>query len=1036
MESDENADSWKLLSKRRAAEIPRSTSTDSIAEQAPVAVATATALAEPQKRGPGRPPGTVGSSLLRKRLRSMNNLEQEASSGPVQDRPSDIRRKTSDSHQDMFENQIVLGDQSLVGSTLQRQIHQFAKSQSQVDPCEVAAGQEPLNNPGLDILCSGTRPVTSATSLAMNSGEEIKTVSRQERRVAACVIEVAGHMWASCLHLITQLIKSEGWEGLLISKKRRYDETPLSVRLPATENSSVKAKILQTEYTLVILVHHPASGRYVHFEGRLPTWLQVLEACTANIIKHAQLEIENMVSNLHEVSEFFMLRSSIPCTDRHSSNIAAENQLRTEQPTWTLTHTFCTVHRCSTCTKSALNLLEGHVSGVLAIGLCCQMAGCTKQLRKHLSDIISERLEVKVGPPQCQEYRNQVYELRLQSIDTAKTGKKKSDKLPHLPKRQQLILNYFLNGDIESKDLVHWSPIPVKRSEVLAAFQKYVVGALIPHRCPRLQRGNFLGHERSFTWVALLALHHQLLEAVMTRFCRFAQEVPSQVGASAAGSKSVKPTFSAQESWQELMKQRSKQTQVSDAARVERPHLQELPEQTPTVLDQHDNFDPDIDWAEQNKANQRKAAAYAASNPGPILFLLLLALRPIERLMSDFIYLSSDDWDEHQQIAQAQSGKRSFRVCELLHGKQTLLFLDSISKLLLRPPCWLPYQSLNSACKTLMFRLLSREASAVQHYMVDIHKGFPFKLFDILDGNAAGVLATETCLRDDLATSFLQQFTEQELQERKALNMLSSLAHCISVDILQIEARHSAARRLSVAKSCQTWTLQFELLSAEWTNRQQVRLQASAADLALKATQQKNKAKVNRKRRGLGSKKKSGGGPYRAFLHSVWQKKNNAAAAQEFARLKQQGGPAWERLVELGHLATLARRRGILPLREARYQKARLRKQRQRCLKVGHVLSEFESQLRDAAKSWQQLSVIARRAETEQLALVEQQMLENAENEIVAAALPREQYKSQTLASLPTHTAPSFTVVRPNVAATCQDRLLMKHQDTFMSMSL
>ena len=973
------------------------------------------------KRAAGRPRGTLGDGLLRKRLRSLE--DEELAPGIVQDKSS----KSKASHSlNMPEAKEISCEDSFadIGSTLQKQLFQFSRVQAKADIGEMVAGSEPMKNVGHDILCQGTRPVSSATVLAKQSEDSIRQISRNERRVAASVIEVSGHVWASCLHMIRNLIQHEGWEGLVIAKKRRYDETPLSVRLAgdakdeSSDNTGVKAKILQSEYTLMVLVYHAARDQYVHFEGRLPTWLQVIESCTANIIRRAQLDIESIVQNLHLVAECFLLRATLPCTDRHPSNIACENQLCQEQKGWTLTHTFCTVHRCATCTKSALSLLEGHVSGVLSIGLCCQMAGCTKELRKHLSAILSERLEIRIGPPQCVEYRNEVYRLCLQTIDTSKKEKKKSeksDKMPHLPKKQQLILDTLFNGDIQSTTITHWTTVPRERSEVLGAFDKYAVGALIPHRCPRLHRGNFLGHEKAFSWVALLALHHQLLEPVITRYCHFAQTVPKQVVAPPAEGVS-----SRSDSWKELQKRRANKGQQSDAARVQRPSMFELPEATPKILQEHDNFDPDINWAEQNKANQRKAAAYAASNPGPILFVLLIILRPVGKRMQDFIFLSSDDWDDCQQASCLTVGARSFRVMELLDGKQTSRLMASVSRLLLVAPCQLPCSCLTSATRTLMFRLLSREASAVQHYMLDVHKSFPFKVFDTLNGRAEEVLAQEPCLRDDLANWILTRFTtREELESAKAVNILSSLAHCISVDILQIEARHSAARRLTIAKSCQTWTLPFQMLSAEWTNRQQVRMQSTSAQLA-QQKQRSRVAKPNRKRKALGSKKRSGGGAYRAFLHLAWKGKNTSQAACEYKRLRAENGVAWQRILELGNIATAARRQGQLPLREARYRNIADRKRQQR-LSTQPVLSEIEARLQVAQKDWQQLSVTARTAENEQLALVEGQMLEHGQEESVVTALPTGRYASQAFTSQQLGKGPAFTMVKPDVAAVVQD---------------
>ena len=103
-----------------------------------------------------------------------------------------------------------------------------------------------------------------------------------DRSVAALVLLAMGGLWCSFLNFIQQLVHSGQWKGLLFSVARRYDETPLRLRVNAKSEtqqdgksgqsgldpSGTKvpkaAKIMQSELFIHAILQHVESGRPVH----------------------------------------------------------------------------------------------------------------------------------------------------------------------------------------------------------------------------------------------------------------------------------------------------------------------------------------------------------------------------------------------------------------------------------------------------------------------------------------------------------------------------------------------------------------------------------------------------------------------------------------------------------------------------------------------------------------------------------------------------------------------------------------------------
>ena len=135
-------------------------------------------------------------------------------------------------------------------------------------------------NPAEHILACGRREIMSARVA------KEKFSSQDVRMAASILMEGSGLLWSTFLARVTELLKvGSGWTGLLFAVSRRYDETPLTLRLAeqsqesqpqgtdsqqqaATTSSKKKVtKVLQSELSVFVLLKHE-SGRYLQLDGK------------------------------------------------------------------------------------------------------------------------------------------------------------------------------------------------------------------------------------------------------------------------------------------------------------------------------------------------------------------------------------------------------------------------------------------------------------------------------------------------------------------------------------------------------------------------------------------------------------------------------------------------------------------------------------------------------------------------------------------------------------------------------------------------
>ena len=404
----------------------------------------------------GRPAGLFGRPQLRARLREERQRDRGQQQSPLEDT---IVRSAQQAVEQQAQTRLpgILSQFVNVGSSLQEQVAMFVQEQAQQ---EVQA-DEGAKNPAVMHLFSGRRPITTLAAMhALHNAEAqgISAASARKMRVAATVVEGAGYLWGVLLDKVADLLQ-HGCQGLWFGVTRRYDETPYKIRIQEdaalvpkghAKQTGLAAKILQSELSVHALLYRPACEQHLLLSGRLPTYLQCMDAVTGEVTRECQVELESLIPNLEEVASQFRMRSCFPCTDRAAANIACEQSLGRERESWCWVHTFCEVHKCSGCQKQTAQLAHGHISGLTACAVSMQQAGVTAALRRLLVKIIDARLEVRVGEPRGEQHRAAVYDLFLPETLCTQTHSIHKRRSPALQSRKRrLILSRFLNSDIQ-----------------------------------------------------------------------------------------------------------------------------------------------------------------------------------------------------------------------------------------------------------------------------------------------------------------------------------------------------------------------------------------------------------------------------------------------------------------------------------------------------------------------------------------------------------------------------------------------------------
>ena len=353
---------------------------------------------------------TFGSSSLRKRIaETKDQVDNPArqSRGGRRSAPPPLQEEGDTATHELA----TVGE---TATTLQKMVLSQATEQSQAGVAEGAS------NPATAIFQQGRRKLMSAKVA------EAEYTTTDLRRSAAAVVEGSSGLWANIFQHVQSLLE-KGWTGVMLGMRRKYDETPLTLRVNETrtdsqgegvDSQSVQpsvttkqvAKIMQTHVDVFMLLKRAGNTseeppQMVHLFGPMPTWLQCMPATKAPDIAESQMQFIKQMPGLQGFAEKFGITQHCVCTDRYSANLRAEKKL-SEKMQHNTVHTTCNVHKLSSVEKSMGDIVSGQISGMVSVGLAMRQAGVVQEMRGLLKGIFSDELQIKVGPAKCEGMRS------------------------------------------------------------------------------------------------------------------------------------------------------------------------------------------------------------------------------------------------------------------------------------------------------------------------------------------------------------------------------------------------------------------------------------------------------------------------------------------------------------------------------------------------------------------------------------------------------------------------------------------------------
>ena len=829
----------------------------------------------------------------------------------------------------------VPGLENPLQQQLVRMLH-FARNRTAAQTVEDTCG---MRNSAADLYKFSDK-LMSRTMLSMFTDTSSSTNARRLPQVACATVQAVNLHWHVLLQRATDMIESRAFEGMVIGRVRKYDESPFTLRVADSgelfpkhggTGSHVKmaaatAKVVSSVHRLFMLLRARCAGQgqyaYCLLHGEAPSRLHVVETQHASNILACQRAVLQDVQISQELASKFKFQLSLPVTDRFSSMLAAEKHLHRGEG-WLRCHNLCCIHKASSGQKDMFSMLESTVAGMLSAALATQKAGGMGRLREALYSLLEERLVVLPGPPTCEKFREAVYDVFLPMRGTKA--------LQH--QKQRLALSRLLNGNIcDRSKVIHMSAEGHSRETVLLAFKEELLPALLPSAPPFFNRSKWLGGEDAVSFHGILASHHGLLPLLFERWAgvkadvvpralrpaastsgwgRVANQIVSgtsfQVARVTSGSSAAAPaTLAGGDAFDVASLQPEAQAEAEAATAAEA-----LPSAT---------GDPDQDkaaWVRWNKRHKEKALAFVRSDPERALIAMRVCMGPWVRLLQNLCHLSAQSFDK-QQAWKAQHGQPvSYRVLELYYGEIPRTFMEGVNTVFHAPVNAFPSRIGSSAdTRPLMTRLLCKGLSSVHQSLFCMVEAFPQTLLRVLqdESHAAAVLQAPACMRDAMSQKILERFaTEDALTSVEAKVVLAAIAQNLSVDTYEVERSFSTVRRRVRAKEV-TWRPKISDIAAEFVISF-ARGKADRAGEFMRGCGKQRRQSLLRLRR---KKRKSqqGGGAWRAFCRKrLAGKKFGTVDLKQLSRdyTELKGTPAFREFAELGAIAEARRKQGLRP---------------------------------------------------------------------------------------------------------------------------
>ena len=619
--------------------------------------------------------------------------------------------------------------------------------------------------------------------------------------------------------------------------KYKYDETPMKLNI---DGMKVVAKILQSQVEWGLLCESPVTG-FFHMRGKRHSWLQVLEATTAELILHATTcllkEFEDALAHLDPDTFLHMAM-----TDDAGSNNRAELARVFVHLQHLKVHFRCCIHKIFAVAKAVYQVNPMHISGCVHFSLTFMMAGAMRKFRHELAELIDSRLIIFHGDgpgEEADKYRRAVYNLFIGSgVDLM------VNKIQPKTMSAKVVMETLFNGDIRVPGEVHhWCSRGCCPDEATTRrrFRTLGVQALAgakPHIFPQHR---WVGSDRSLDWVGLGEAVHQLCGDA------FFQHLTGKLRPRSGGG-------------------------VADAAVALQGDAGRAPDED--VVD-HGDGDEEAEGGaqslyEKGARSRKRALRWVGEFPLMAVTVMRVSITPFANLMSHHLTLAGTEWDTLQMKNVQKGGSREYRVLHLHHGTYTRPALREAVDLFWDEEAWaaLASSSWTVASATMAYKHCAKSAGATFHHLILPSRGFPLRLFTILEDPSVAQYLKEVfderpCCLDPFTLCWMKSI--DDIASPYALEKLKLIATMADIDIVSVEARHASIRRRLVTCSTQTRCERLARTSAAKVLRD-VRIELYNSIFASPRVAPANSSAVSAAVEDQPGGGGGGGGAWRAFL--------------------------------------------------------------------------------------------------------------------------------------------------------------------------
>ena len=243
----------------------------------------------------------------------------------------------------------------------------------------------------------------SNSQMASVCGVDDKTLKERFQCLGAQTLKVQAQEMKQVRRFFKQC-EDEGFKLVHFALKRKYDETPMKVRIEALtkkgycEEDTLCSKLVQTESMWGAVLFDKDGNEHMFF-GEVVNAVQAIEnndgACL--FVCQMQTEASEILKSMEEVK--FETKTELINTDDLAANHMGERGVAAARPDgWGSEHTVCDAHKMDRISQGTYDIDAEFRTGVVSYGLSFQVAGPLRQVREWLRNWIDEgNVKIYVG---------------------------------------------------------------------------------------------------------------------------------------------------------------------------------------------------------------------------------------------------------------------------------------------------------------------------------------------------------------------------------------------------------------------------------------------------------------------------------------------------------------------------------------------------------------------------------------------------------------------------------------------------------------